>query len=52
MFWRLDYVSVFKWNLLSWAQSIELVPISGPDRVINVKKHTIIVLIYAIITNF
>jgi hypothetical protein len=25
----LDSVSVFRWNLLSWAQSIELVPISG-----------------------
>jgi hypothetical protein len=23
-FWRLDSVSVFRWNLLSWAQSIEL----------------------------
>jgi hypothetical protein len=27
-FWRLESVSVFRWNLLSWAQSIELVPIS------------------------
>jgi hypothetical protein len=27
-FWRLDSVSVFRLNLLSWAQSIELVPIS------------------------
>jgi hypothetical protein len=26
---RLDSVSVFRWNLLSWAQSIELVPICG-----------------------
>jgi hypothetical protein len=28
-FWRLDFVFDFKWNLLSWAQSIELVPVSG-----------------------
>jgi hypothetical protein len=28
-FRRLDTVSVFRWNLNSWAQSIELVPISG-----------------------
>jgi hypothetical protein len=28
-FRRLDSVSVFRWNLLSWVQSIELVPISG-----------------------
>jgi hypothetical protein len=27
-FWRLDYVSIFMWNLLSLAQSIELVPIA------------------------
>jgi hypothetical protein len=26
-FRRLDYVSVFKWNLLSWVQSTELVPV-------------------------
>jgi hypothetical protein len=26
---RLVFVSVFRWNLLSWAQSIELVPVSG-----------------------
>jgi hypothetical protein len=31
MFQRLDSVSVFWWNVLSWAQSIELVPNSGPD---------------------
>jgi hypothetical protein len=29
MFRRLDSVTFFRWNLLSWAQSIELVPISG-----------------------
>jgi hypothetical protein len=29
MFRRLDSVSVFKWNPLSWAQSVQLVPISG-----------------------
>jgi hypothetical protein len=28
-FRRLDSVSVFRWNLLIWAQSVELVPISG-----------------------
>jgi hypothetical protein len=28
-FWRLDSASVFRWNLFSWAQSIELVPITG-----------------------
>jgi hypothetical protein len=28
-FRRLDSVSVFRWNLLSWAQCIELDPISG-----------------------
>jgi hypothetical protein len=28
-FRRLDSVSVFRWNLLSWAEPIELVPISG-----------------------
>jgi hypothetical protein len=26
---RLDSVSVFRWNLLSWTQSLELVSISG-----------------------
>jgi hypothetical protein len=30
-FRRLDSVSVFRWNILNWAQSIELVPIFG-DR--------------------
>jgi hypothetical protein len=30
-FQRLDAVSVFRWNLLSSAQSIELVPIAGTD---------------------
>jgi hypothetical protein len=29
VFWRLDSVSIFKYNLLCWAQSIELVPIFG-----------------------
>jgi hypothetical protein len=29
VFQRLDSVSVFRWNLLSWTQSIELAPISG-----------------------
>jgi hypothetical protein len=28
-FRRLDSFSVFRWNLLGWAQSIKLVPISG-----------------------
>jgi hypothetical protein len=28
MFQRLGSVSIFRWNLLSWAQSIQLVPIS------------------------
>jgi hypothetical protein len=28
-FRRLDSVSVFRWNLLSWAKSIELFPITG-----------------------
>jgi hypothetical protein len=28
-FRRLDSVSVFKWNLLSWTQSTDLVLISG-----------------------
>jgi hypothetical protein len=28
-FRRLDSVSVFRWSLLSWAKSIELVPIAG-----------------------
>jgi hypothetical protein len=28
-FRKLDSLSVFRWNLLSWAQLIELVPISG-----------------------
>jgi hypothetical protein len=28
-FRRLDFVSVFRWNILRWTQSIELVPISG-----------------------
>jgi hypothetical protein len=31
-FRRLDSVSVFRWHLLSWAQSIELVPISGQTQ--------------------
>jgi hypothetical protein len=28
-FWKLDSITVFRWNLLIWAQSIELVPIFG-----------------------
>jgi hypothetical protein len=28
-FRRADSISAFRWNLLSWAQSIELIPISG-----------------------
>jgi hypothetical protein len=28
MFWRLDSVSIFRQNLLNWAQLTELVPIS------------------------
>jgi hypothetical protein len=32
-FRRLDFVPVFRGNLLSWAQSIELVPIFGRDKV-------------------
>jgi hypothetical protein len=28
-FWWLDSVPVFRWNLLSWAQSIDLVPVTG-----------------------
>jgi hypothetical protein len=34
-FRRLDSVSVFRYNLLSWAQSIKLVPISGPDGILD-----------------
>jgi hypothetical protein len=37
-FRRLDSVSVFRLNLLSWAQSIELVPISGPFSKHNVSE--------------
>jgi hypothetical protein len=29
-FWRLHPVSIFRWNLLSWSQSMETVPVSGP----------------------
>jgi hypothetical protein len=29
---RLNSVSVFRWNLLSWTQSIELVPLSGHQQ--------------------
>jgi hypothetical protein len=29
MFRRLDSISIFRWNILSWAQLTELVPISG-----------------------
>jgi hypothetical protein len=32
MFWRLESASVFRWDLLSWAQPIELVPISGHQQ--------------------
>jgi hypothetical protein len=32
MFRRLDSVSVFRWNLVSWAQWIELVPFSGQEH--------------------
>jgi hypothetical protein len=28
-FQKLDSVSIFRWNLLTWAQSIERLPISG-----------------------
>jgi hypothetical protein len=31
-FRKLDSISVFRWNLLSWAQSIELVPISRKQQ--------------------
>jgi hypothetical protein len=31
-FRRLDSVSIFRWNLLSWAQLTELVPISGHEH--------------------
>jgi hypothetical protein len=37
-------VSVFRWNLLSWAQSIELVPIFGPedgDRIQSLKNFVL-----------
>jgi hypothetical protein len=45
-FWILDSVSVFRYNLLSWAQMIELVPVSGQildkDKTMdNVQKHNI-----------
>jgi hypothetical protein len=29
-FQREDSVSVFRWNLLSWAKQVELVSVSGP----------------------
>jgi hypothetical protein len=35
-FRRLDSVSVFRWNLLTWAQSIELVPVSRHLHIIKV----------------
>jgi hypothetical protein len=35
-FWRLDSVSVLWWNLLSWAQSKELVPM---DRIQSPKRY-------------
>jgi hypothetical protein len=31
-FQRLDSVSDFRWNVLSWAQFVELVPISGQQQ--------------------
>jgi hypothetical protein len=40
MFRRLDSVSVFRYNLLSWAQSVELAPISG-DRIQSPKRHVL-----------
>jgi hypothetical protein len=30
-FRRLDSISVFRWYLLSWSQSRELIPVSGDD---------------------
>jgi hypothetical protein len=32
MFGRLYFVFVCRWNLFSWAQSVELVPVSGEER--------------------
>lgn len=34
-FWRLDSLSIFRLNLLSWAQSTEIVPISGHQHKIT-----------------
>jgi hypothetical protein len=48
MFRRLDSVSVFRWNLFSWVQSIELVPTSeifcvlNKNRTMDMSKNTII----------
>jgi hypothetical protein len=38
---RLDSVSVFRWNLLCWAQWIELVPISGHQLKISYINQTL-----------
>lgn len=39
-FQRLDSVSIFRWNVLTWAQSVELVPISQREasKDISVQK--------------
>jgi hypothetical protein len=42
-FRRLDSVSVFRWNLLSWSQSIELVPISGHQHRVRI---TLLLAVY------
>jgi hypothetical protein len=40
-FRRLYSVSVFRWNLLSWDQSIELVPISGHQHLSLMLRSTV-----------
>jgi hypothetical protein len=37
-FRRLDSISVFRWNLLIWAQTIELVPISGQHSINHMQE--------------
>jgi hypothetical protein len=40
-------VSVFKWNLLRWAQYIDLIPVSGPETEgWMVSRIVVVILIY------
>jgi hypothetical protein len=44
-FWKMDYVSVFSWKLLRWAQFIELVSVSRPETGQWIMSRIVIVIL-------